>query len=212
MALSLEAVPTVLDAQKNELKAYTDSAVSGLETRLTAVIQQQIQTIEQRMQSVMEQQRREHDDEMRSIGSKLDVLTSSISTVSSGFNAWETQLEHVAGMNTSLRQIEDRQTQQAEALTTLQSDIYGQPARGRATIFGLINDLTEAVGKLTAKVGKSSEWIESETIRQAEARQRWANRQLAALQLAQAIPLKSITAAIGIGGSALFIFLKAIGG
>jgi hypothetical protein len=208
MALSLEVLPTVMEAHKNELKAYTDSAVSSLETRL----QERMQSVEQRLIRLVEQKLRAQDDELRGISHKLEGMSADLSAVKSGFSGWEIQLEHVAGINQGLRDMQALQISQGEAIQTLQSDVYGTPARGRKTLFGMIDDLTAVVGRLADQVAASGQWIEAENIRQAESRARWANRQQAALALVKLVPIKAAALA-ALGGSAtLLILLKVLGG
>jgi hypothetical protein len=208
MVLSLEALPTVMESQRHELKAYTDSAVSSLETRL----QERLQGVEQRLMSLVEQKQRAQDDDLRAISLKLEGMSADIGAVKSGFTGWEVQLEHVAGISQGLREIQAAQTSQAEAIQTLQSDVYGTPARGRKTIFGLLEDLTGAVTLLTDQARESRQWIAAETVRQAETRERWLNRQQAALGLIQMIPVKAVAMA-ALGGSAtLLVLLKMLGG
>lgn len=202
----------VLDAYRSETRSYTDSAVSSLEQRLTTAMEKRAAELEQTLREALDQQQREHDSDMRDLGTTLRGMSADIGTVKSGVAAWDVQMEHVAGINLGIREIRDAQAAQGEQIQTLQSDVYGTPARGRKTIFGMIEDLTTAVSSLADQARTSGQWIEAETVRQAEARQRWANRQQAALGLVKMVPVRAAMVGLLGGSATLIIILKALGG
>lgn len=206
--LPADTLPVFMEAQKS----YTDSQVAQLEQRLT----ERISGFENRIIGQVEERLRQHRSDLEgietSINNKLDGVSSDIGEMKEALGVWRVRAESLSSIDMELRDVQAQQISQMEAITTLQSDLYGQPARGRVTLFGMVDNLTLAVEKLAGKVSDQSRWIESETVRQAEARQRWQNRQAAAIAIVKMVPLKTLLPAAVATGSLIAIVIKSLGG